>query len=72
MIAKTFDVIRKKRRMFTTYEINPMPKGTILIPKGLVFEIINTEDFPNEEDLLLPKIRRMNYQQKKSFVYPFA
>ena len=52
VIAKTFDVIRKKRRMFTTYEINPMPKGTILIPKGLVFEIINTEDFPNEEDYL--------------------
>ena len=69
VISNTFAVIRKKRQMFTTYEINPMPKGTILIPHGLVFEIINTKEFPNEEDYLArieEKWSKVKVQRRKT------
>lgn len=52
IIANTFAEIRKKRRVFTNYEIKPMPKNTILVPKGLVFEIMTSQDVTSEEKYL--------------------
>ena len=52
IIANTFDEIRKKRRVFTNYEIKPMPKNTILVAKGLVFEIMTKQNVASEEKYL--------------------
>ncbi len=52
VISKTFVAIKDKRRIFTTYQIDPMPKDTILIPQGLVFEMIKANDLPNKLDYL--------------------
>lgn len=52
IVADTFEAIRKKRRVFTTYDIRPMPKNTILLPKGLVFEVIDQAEVPEEDEYL--------------------
>lgn len=52
VIAHTFDVIGKKRRMFTTYQIVPMPKGTILLPEGLVMEILKSQNIPEKDEYI--------------------
>jgi len=50
LISDTLNTIRKKRRMFTTRVISPMPKGTTLLPKGLVLEIIDQQNLPQKQD----------------------
>ena len=52
LITDTFNTIRKKRRMFTIKEIRPMPKETILLPKGLVSEVVDRLELPGEEEYL--------------------
>ncbi|MFH0863546.1 MAG: hypothetical protein V1858_00445, partial [Candidatus Gottesmanbacteria bacterium] len=53
LVVKTFEAIRKKRRVFTLAEISPIPKGTKLIPKGLVLELVSDQDLPSEEEYLI-------------------
>lgn len=50
--GKTLDEIAKKRTVFSTYEIGYNPSNTMLLPKGLVFEIIHKDDAPSKEKYL--------------------
>ncbi|OGK33168.1 hypothetical protein A3F58_00745 [Candidatus Roizmanbacteria bacterium RIFCSPHIGHO2_12_FULL_37_9b] len=52
VIPKTIDKIREKRKIFTTYQIDPMPKNTVLVPKGLVFEVMDKKEIPEKADYL--------------------
>ena len=58
IIPKTIDKIREKRKMFTIKQIDPMPKNTVLLPKGLVYEIINEKD-RQEKDKYLKEIEKI-------------
>lgn len=52
IVGKTLDEIRKKRKVFATYEISFLPKNTVLVPKGLVFEIMDKKDIVKKEEYL--------------------
>lgn len=52
IVVKTFAELSKKRRIFSNYELNPLPKDSVLIPKGLVFEIISSQNIPRKEQYL--------------------
>lgn len=69
IITNTIDVIRKNRRIFTTKDITFMSKGTVLIPKGLVSEVIKSQDIPKEEEYLteVEKIwKKVNIQRRET------
>ncbi len=68
VIQETFDVIKKKRRVFATYEIKPIPPAAVLLPKGLVFELISKEDIPNKGTYLSEVenlLRRIKVKQRE-------
>lgn len=52
VLEKTLDEIAKKKSVFSTYAIEHNPSNTILLPKGLVFEIIHKDDAPSKEKYL--------------------
>ena len=52
VMANTLVEIRKKRPLYSTGGTVPLSKDDILLPKGLVFEIIKKNDLPDKEDYL--------------------
>ncbi len=52
IVEKTFLNLRKRRRMFSTYLFNQRPKGTVLVPKGLVYEVVDEKDLKSEKEYL--------------------
>src|SRR3990172_11360871 len=44
IISLTLDEILKKRPIFANKSINPLPKNTVLVPRGLVFQVVKKED----------------------------
>lgn len=52
IVANTFKVIRKKRSIFATYQVPGMAKNTVLIAKGLIYEIVEQNNIPSKEKYL--------------------
>ncbi|MBI4009476.1 DUF2723 domain-containing protein, partial [Candidatus Roizmanbacteria bacterium] len=52
IVSKTFEVIRSKKPIFTTQQIPNVSKDALLMPKGLIFELVDKKNLPSEEDYL--------------------
>ncbi len=48
----TLEEIRKRRPVYASYQIQYVPKDSLLIPKGLVYELIYKKDLPDKSTYL--------------------
>lgn len=52
LLTETLEDLRKTRRIFATYEIDYRPPGTILLPWGMVYELMSLDNVPDEQTYL--------------------
>lgn len=50
LYQNTFEQLREKRKIFFTFDQRYSTRGTILVPKGLVLEVIDREKIPSKTD----------------------
>ncbi|MFA6391031.1 MAG: DUF2723 domain-containing protein [Patescibacteria group bacterium] len=49
IISDTFEILKKDHRIFLTNPTISTPNGSILLPRGMVYEVIKKTDAPTEE-----------------------
>ncbi len=52
LVAQTLEDIRKRHSVYTTYEISSIPKHTILLPKGLIYEMTYDNAMPTKQEYI--------------------
>lgn len=53
LVGETLKDLRNRRPLFATYKMEYLPKDSILIPKGLVSELMYKKDVPREKEYLI-------------------
>jgi len=52
IISNTLNNVQKNNRVFLTNPMVSNPKGTLLIPRGLVYEVIKSDNLPTENEFV--------------------
>lgn len=52
LVGETLNDLSKRRPLFTTYKMEYLPQDSILVPKGLVSELVPKKKAPSEEEYL--------------------
>lgn len=52
IIFNTLGFLIRKKKVYTTNQLVFMPKDTILIPRGIIYEIADKSDLPNEKQYI--------------------
>lgn len=63
IVTATLGEVSKNRQIFATYELPYRPTGYLLVPKGLVYELIKTTSVPDKSAYLTevePKLLQMH------------
>jgi tetratricopeptide (TPR) repeat protein len=52
IVPKTLEVIRKNRPIFSTQPLDQIPKDSITVPYGMIYQLIYRADIPTKQDYL--------------------
>ncbi|MBI1862492.1 DUF2723 domain-containing protein [Candidatus Microgenomates bacterium] len=69
LMSETIDDLYKRRPMFATYEIPNKPTHTLLLPRGLVYQVIGDEAAPSEQDyikLVTEDVRKLHRTRRQA------
>lgn len=53
VVHETIEQLRKKRKIFATYDLNIKISNAVFIPRGLVYELIDDDKIPEKEEYLI-------------------
>lgn len=52
ILHMTMEELRKERTVFATYEMDYEPPDSLLVPRGMVFELVKKNDIPKEKEYI--------------------
>lgn len=62
LLQPTLDDIARRRPVFSTYDVEEKPKGTVAVPRGLTFELMQKDNIPDKETFInqsLANVRKL-------------